>query len=396
MSPADSPLSGLPPASPQALAHSQRLAAHIRAEMDRNDGALPFHRYMDLALYAPGLGYYVAGSHKLGEGGDFVTAPELTPLFGRCLGRQCAEVLDALGGGDVLEFGAGSGALAAALLPEMQSLGRLPGCYCILEPSPDLRERQRAALGELEPALADRVRWLDRLPPTFDGVMLANEVVDAMPVHGFVMRAGRVAERCVRARGEGFEGFEREPAGAELAAAVSTLQEMGVELADGYRSEVNLRAGPWVAALGGALRSGAAFIIDYGYPRSEYYLPERNMGTLMCHYRHRAHPDPFHLPGLQDITAYVDFSALAEAGLAAGLDLAGYTTQANFLLGCGLEGLLADSDPAAPLDHLALMQGVKRLLLPGEMGERFQVLGLSRGLECDLMCFSMRDLRHRL
>jgi SAM-dependent MidA family methyltransferase len=396
MSPADSPLSGLPPASPQALAHSQRLTTHIRAEMDRNDGVLSFHRYMELALYAPGLGYYVAGSHKLGEGGDFVTAPELTPLFGRCLARQCAEVLEELDGGDILEFGAGSGALAAPLLAELHHLERLPGRYLILEPSPDLQARQHETLAALPAELAERVQWLERLPGAFDGVMLANEVVDAMPVHGFTLHGDRVAERCVRFTGEGFEAFDREPASAELATAVRALADAGVELSDGYCSEVNLRAGPWVAALGGALRSGAAFIIDYGYPRIEYYLPERSMGTLMCHYRHRAHADPFHLPGLQDITAYVDFSALADAGLAAGLDLAGYTTQANFLLGCGLEGLLADSDPADPLDHLALMQGVKRLLLPGEMGERFQVLALSRGLACDLMGFSMRDLRHRL
>ncbi len=260
----------------------------------------------------------------------------------------------------------------------------------------ELGGRQREILVRLGTELADRVYWLDELPSTFDGVMLANEVVDAMPVHGFAIRGKQVVERCVRAAGDGFEGFDKEPACAALSAAVQDMRGTGLDLPDGYRSELNLRAAPWVAALGKVLKRGAALIIDYGYPRSEYYLSERSMGTLMCHYRHRAHDDPFHLPGLQDITAYVDFTALAEAGTAAGLEVAGYTTQANFLLGCGLEELLAESDPMDPVAHLTALQGVKRLLLPGEMGERFQVLALSRGLQADLIGFSLRDLRHRL
>ncbi len=392
----NSPFTGLPPAEPDALAHSCRLVEHIRAEIAEAGGLLPFDRYMDLVLYAPGLGYYVAGSHKLGEGGDFVTAPELTPLFGRCLAHQVAEVLASMDGGDVLEFGAGSGALAAALLPELATLGRLPDRYLILEPSPDLRRRQREAMEALGTQPAQRVQWLDVLPDAFEGVMLANEVVDAMPVHGFAIRQGRVVERCVRVADAGFEDFYREPASEDLLKAVQALCEAGLALPEGYRSEVNLRAAPWVASLGRSLQRGVLFIIDYGYPRGEYYLPERDMGTLMCHYRHRAHGDPYHLPGLQDITAYVDFTALAEAGVAAGMSVAGYASQANFLLGCGLERMMAQSDPADPLAHLSALQGVKRLLLPGEMGERFQVLALGRALQVEPMGFSLRDLRHRL
>ncbi len=383
----------LPTPDAGAQAHCERLSRLIRNEMQSAGGSLPFDRFMDLALYAPGMGYYVAGSHKLGARGDFVTAPEISPLFGRSLARQCVQVLEALGDGDILEFGAGSGSLAREILQELDALGCLPGRYLILEPSPELRERQMETLSG---PLSKRVQWLDRPPRGFRGIMLANEVLDAMPVHRFALDHGRIGEVRVHWDGEGFEQCLGFPAPADLQqAAERLLQDLG-GLPEGYLSEINLRAAPWVASLSQCMDAGLLLLIDYGYPQREYYLPERRQGTLMCHYRHRAHPDPYRLVGLQDITAYVDFTRVAQAGIESGLSLAGYSTQAHFLLGCGIENLMAQIDPADTLAHVRAAQGLKYLLLPGEMGERFQVLGLVRGIDEALMGFSLRDLRGRL
>lgn len=379
----------------EALTHSDRLVQVVRQAMADNGGFLSFDRFMELALYAPELGYYVAGSRKLGEEGDFITAPESSPLFGYCLARQCAQVLGRLGGGDVLEFGAGSGALALSMLEELDRLGSLPGRYRILELSPELKERQREKLAGLGSELSSRVEWIDAPPAGFRGAVVANEVVDAMPVHRFVIQGGELRELCVRWGDDGFEEFAGPVTSIGLAEAVSALPQRQA-FSEGYCSEINLRAGPWLQALGEAMDAGVAFLIDYGYPRAEYYLPERGMGTLMCHYRHRAHADPYRLLGLQDITAYVDFSALAHAGRAANLELAGYTSQVNFLLGCGLEELMARSDPSDTKAHMAMVQGAKRLIMPSEMGERFQVLAMQRGVDVPLIGFFLRDLRDRL
>jgi SAM-dependent MidA family methyltransferase len=388
-----------------------RLAALIRDEIAAAGGALPFDRFMDLALYAPGLGYYSAGAVKLGPAGDFVTAPEISPLFGRCLASQCAEVLDSLGGGDVLELGAGTGALAAEVLATLAAAERLPERYLILEPSPDLVERQRALIAERVPALRERVHWVQRPPDGLRGLVIANEVLDAMPVHRFCIppRNGSVPEKgadiaaavqevVVRADGDGFRGVLEAPVSPGLGAAVAALNLPVESLVQGLCSEVNLRLGPWVAMLGEHLAAGMLLFVDYGYPRRELYLPERRDGTLLCHHRHHAHADPYAHVGLQDITAHVDFTAVAEAGAAAGLALAGYTTQANFLLGCGLDRHLieAAADATALLD---LAAGAKQLVLPAAMGERFQVIALSRGLDAppDGWCgFARRDLRQRL
>jgi SAM-dependent MidA family methyltransferase len=380
----------LPEPDPLAQAHSARLLDLIRGEIARWGGVLPFDRFMELALYAPGLGYYVAGNRKLGAEGDFVTAPEVSPLFGRCLARQCAQVLAALGGGDILEFGAGSGALAAVLLDELKLLDCPPRRYLILETSPELRERQQGALaGRAE------VEWRERPPPVLRGVAIANEVLDAMPVHRFTLREGEM-----QGLGVGWDGValvERTCAASpDLKLAVAALQAAGYPLGEGYCSEVNLRAAPWIATLGEILEAGVALLIDYGYPGAEYYRAARSMGTLMCHYRHRAHPDPYRLVGLQDITAHVDFSRVAQAGTAAGLNLLGYATQAHFLLACGLDQLLAESDPEDTQSHLRLVQGAKYLVMPTEMGERFQVLALGRNVGEPLLGFTLRDLRGRL
>ncbi|NIP73667.1 MAG: SAM-dependent methyltransferase [Gammaproteobacteria bacterium] len=388
-------VSRLPPPGAGAAEHSARVLEHIRAAIDAAGGAISFGRFMELALYAPGLGYYSAGARKLGAAGDFVTAPEISPLFGRCLARQCAQVL-AETGGDVLEFGAGSGALAADVLGELARLDALPARYAIVELSGELRERQRRALERRVPELAGRAEWLERLPERLTGVVLANEVLDAMPVERFRLRGGRVEQQQVVWDGDRLAA-RFVPAELAVAERVRALQAgRGRAFEDGYVSEVSLAHGPWVGAVADMLERGAVLLIDYGYPRGEYYHDQRRMGTLMCHYRHRAHPDPLILVGLQDITAHVDFTAVAEAAVGAGLTVAGFTTQAHFLIGCELEALAGESDPAEVSRHLDLARQVKTLTLPGEMGERFKVLGLARGLDLALMGFAVRDLRERL
>ena len=383
----------LPAVGEDERARSRQLVEVITGHIRQAGGGLPFDRFMELALYAPGLGYYTGGRRKFGEAGDFVTAPEVSPLFARCLARQCRQVLESLAGADLLEFGAGSGILAADLLAELERLESLPGRYFILELSAELKQRQRQTLERKVPHLLDRVVWLERLPEAgFRGVVLANEVLDAMPVHRFRLHRGVCQEQFVVERDGGLALDWGGPVSAGLEAAVARLPE----LPDDYESELNLRAGPWIDALAGRIGAGLVLLIDYGYPRAEYYHPQRDRGTLMCHYRHRAHPDPLFHPGLQDITSHVEFTGLAEAAVAAGLDVCGYSTQAFFLLGCGLEQLMGASDPAEIQTHMQLAQGVKRLTLPSEMGERFKVLGLCRGLDQAPLGFGLRDLRGRL
>ncbi|HEY3858805.1 MAG TPA: SAM-dependent methyltransferase [Gammaproteobacteria bacterium] len=381
-------LADLPAPAPDALAHSRRITAHIRAAIQAAGGAIPFSRYMDLALYAPGLGYYSAGARKFGAAGDFVTAPELSSLFSRCLARQCAEVFAEIGQASILELGAGSGVMAADMLLELQALDRLPADYLILEVSAELRERQRQTLASKATGLASRVRWLDALPDAFDGVILGNEVLDALTVERFLKRPGGFDEYCVRAEDEGFAWLTR-PAGEQLAATLAAFETtLPQPLASGYVSELNLGVMPLISSLAQMLTRGALLLLDYGYPRAAYYHPERSMGTLMCHYRQRAHDDPFLYPGLQDITTHVDFTAVAEAGTSSGLDLAGYTTQAHLLMALGVAGLAGTDMRAA--------QQVKLLTLPEEMGERFKAIGFTRGVETVLRGFELLDLSRQL
>ena len=378
----------LPEPAPEAFAHSRRTVEHIRAAIEAAGGAVPFGRYMELALYAPGLGYYSAGARKFGAAGDFVTAPELSPLFSHCLARQCAAVLEQVPGGSLLELGAGSGVMAADVLLELQALEKLPAEYLILEVSADLRERQRQTLIAKATGLASRVRWLDALPDAFEGVIVGNEVLDALPVERFLKRPGGFDEYCVTMEGEGFAWSTR-PAGAQLAAVLAAFETtLPQPLQPGYVSEINLGVMPLVSSLAASLKRGALLLLDYGYPRAAYYHPERSMGTLMCHYRQRAHADPFLYPGLQDITAHVDFTAVAEAGTASGMELAGYTTQAHFLMALGIAGLSTADMKAA--------QQVKLLTLPEEMGERFKAMGFTRGLDITLRGFELLDLSRQL
>jgi SAM-dependent MidA family methyltransferase len=349
---------------------------------------------MELALYAPALGYYTAGARKFGAEGDFVTAPEISPVFGRCLARQAEQVLRELGGGDLLEFGAGTGRLAADMLAELESLGSLPEHYFILELSPELQQRQRQTVNDRIPHLSERVVWLGEMPPTgFRGLVVANELLDAMPVHRFRIEPQGIAEQYVAWKEERFHLCWQPIQDPGLERAVAGL---GLDLEPGYESEINLRVTPWVEQLSDALGAGAVILIDYGYPRAEFYHPQRNGGTLMCHYRHHAHSDPLVYPGLQDITAHVDFTAVAEAAQRVGLRVSGYASQAYFLMGCGLDRVLGSVEPEDAGDYLDLVQGVKRLTLPTEMGERFKVLALTRNLEQPLIGFNIRDSRERL
>jgi SAM-dependent MidA family methyltransferase len=377
----------------RTLAHSLRLKEEIARQIQENDGWISFADFMNAALYAPGLGYYTAGTQKFGETGDFVTAPELTPLFAAALARQTAEIMR-MSAPFVLEAGAGSGRLAADLLLALESLDALPERYTILEISADLRARQQAFLEQTVPQFRSRIAWADAPPETLSGMVLANEVLDAMPVHCVIWQEARIMENGVAldARGD-FVSAARPAAGGLLQAARTIAQ--GISLPDGFASEIP-RIGPaWVAGWGQRLAQGALLLIDYGFPRHAFYHPQRHGGTLMCHYRHRAHTDPFYLPGLQDITAHVEFTALAEAAFDAGLDLLGYTDQARFLLNCGiLEALAALTPGSRP--YLTAVSAVHKLIQPQEMGELFKVMALGKGLARPLLGFSRGDRSHTL
>jgi SAM-dependent MidA family methyltransferase len=381
----------LPSLTAAEIAHSQALLECIHREIDAHDGWISFARFMEMALYQPGLGYYSAGATKFGGAGDFVTAPEISPLFSRCVASQCAEVLAALGGGSLLELGAGSGVMAADMLNEFEQLGRLPHRYLILELSADLRERQRATLAARAPSHLSRVTWLDRLPEPFTGLIVANEVVDAIPVERFRIRGDRVNALGV-AWQLGRLDWSETRAHRELSMPVRAIEgELGLKFPDGYTSEINLRLGSWIESLAECLTAGAMLFIDYGLPRRHYYRAERSDGTLLCHFRHRFHDDPFANVGLQDIGAWVDFTALAEAGVDAGLRVAGFTTQAHFLMGAGIERYLAAMTRAEVAERVSIARQAMLLTLPAEMGERFKVMALARGFEHPLTGFSVRD-----
>ncbi|HET7569567.1 MAG TPA: SAM-dependent methyltransferase [Gammaproteobacteria bacterium] len=391
-------VSDLPLPGADARVHSDRLRAHILDAIDAAGGAITFERYMELALYAPGLGYYSAGTHKFGEAGDFITAPEVSPLFSRVVARQCAEILAASDGDTILELGAGSGALAAAALAELAQHDALPAHYWILETSADLRARQRTRLQRaLTADVLARVEWLDSLPAApFRGVIVGNEVLDALPVARFMATAQGLREQGVGREGDALVWRDL-PARDALRAAVARIEdERGEPFVAGYVSEINLNLPAFIRGLADGVERGALLFIDYGLPRAAFYLAERAAGTLMCHYRHRAHGDPFFYPGLQDITAHVDFTAVAEAGVAAGLELDGYTTQAFFLLGGGLETMLAASDAADTRAHLELTREVQTLTSPADMGERFKAILLGRGLGTQPSGFALRDFSSRL
>jgi len=404
----------LPEPSPDALQHSQKLIARIREEIDNNisknnNASISFRRYMEMALYEPTLGYYVAGTHKIGEKGDFVTAPEISPLFSQCIANQCAEVLHEINtspsstisttvNASILELGAGSGIMAVNILFALEKQDRLPNVYYILDLSPDLKQRQKENIEKHIPHLLDRVEWLAQLPDSFDGIILGNEVLDAMPVDVFTQQGDRVFEHHVI--------WENDQLVEQLKPASDNLSTTVVNLnipneATPYTSEINPNLAGWFKSLSQSLQSGVILLIDYGYTRSEYYLPERNKGTLICHYQQLVNEAPLHYAGLQDITANVDFTAVAEAADDAEFTVAGFTSQAAFLANSGLEAcflqaLNIDSDDQPQEQQYKLAQQVRVLSLPSEMGERFKFIGLTKNYNKKLSGFSNMNQLHRL
>ncbi|MDD4882780.1 MAG: class I SAM-dependent methyltransferase [Gallionellaceae bacterium] len=368
------------------------MAGLIAGRIGAAGGWLSFADYMALALYAPGLGYYAAGARKFGAAGDFVTAPELTPLFAQTLATQTVEVLESCGN-EILELGAGSGRLAVDLMRELARQGRLPDRYGILEPSPDLRQRQQALLEREAPELLDRVRWLDTLPDRLSGLVLGNEVLDALPVHLVHWLDGQALERGVALdeAGSAFVWQDRPMPPGPLLDAANRLPAPG----DDYLSEVCLAAPALIHSLAERLQRGMLLFLDYGFPRAEYYHPDRREGTLMCHYRHRSFDDPFYLPGLVDITSHVDFTLIADAALEAGLDVLGYTSQAHFLLNCGLLERLGELEPGSTV-YLKETARVQKLIQPTEMGELFKVIALGKGDLPLPLGFARGDKRHNL
>ncbi len=401
----------LPAPSPEALAHSAKLSELIRRDIAAQGGWIPFSRFMELALYAPGLGYYTAGARKFGESGDFITAPELSTLFGRTLARQLIEVMQA-STRHILELGAGSGKLALDILGELEKRDALPESYSILEVSADLRERQQALLQEKLPHLSGRIHWLDALPETLSGAVIGNEVLDALPVHLVYWRkppsphpspSGRgshhgaggegqeIVERGVSLNGERFIWQDRTPVNEAL---LNIAQN--IKVPDDYLSEVSPATRGLIASICERMSKGALLFIDYGFGAREYYHPQRQRGTLMCHYRHHAHDDPFYLPGLQDITAHVDFTAVAEAAIDHGAHFLGYTSQAHFLINNDVMDYLKEVSPDDLNAYLPLSAQLQKLTSPAEMGELFKVIALGKELDEPLAGFLRGDLSRLL
>ena len=384
--PADS---ALPPPPPEAVAHSQRLAERIADAIVAEGDWIPFSRFMELALYAPGFGYYSAGARKFGESGDFVTAPEVSPMFGKCIGLQAAQVLQRVGG-DVLELGPGSGTMAADVYQSLKEQGVLPERYLMLEVSPDLRERQRDLL-EKRFGIHEMSRfvWIDRLPEKIRGFVVANELLDVVPCSIVHRRRGEFLESGVILSDSGFALDDQALPDGDL-----RRRAMGVFPPGDYdyMSEINLAAEGLVRTIASNLDKGLAIFIDYGFPEREYYHPQRSEGTVRCHYRHRVHGDPFFMPGLQDITAHVDFTAMSRAAESGDAELLGFTTQAYFLISCGLGVLVADGDPTRTLSRMKGTNSVYRLINPAEMGELFKVLGFGKGMDGPVLGF--QSARH--
>ena len=384
----------LPQPSPEALEQSGHLVARLHSLIEDQGGWISFATYMAEALYAPALGYYSGGARKFGAGGDFITAPELTPLFGQAIATQIQQIME-LSAPHIIEAGAGTGLLAADLLLELELRGALPESYAILEVSGELRERQFDTLAAKAPHLAPRVRWLDSLPEHFSGALLANEVLDVMPVHIVAWRADGIFERGVALGESGQFVWADRPVSGKVAEAAEALARPLPSEGE-YVSELNLAGRAWIAELAKRLDKGAMLLVDYGYPRAEYYLDSRSTGTLLCYFRHHAHGDPFLWPGLNDITAFVDFTAIAEAGFEAGLDVLGYTDQANLLFNCGLLACLARRAPETSPDYIRSAKAVQRLTGPHEMGELFKVIAMGRGIEQPLIGFLRGDRLHAL
>ena len=385
----------LPVPTEDEIEHSEKLRSVIKQKIKLSDGWIGFDEYMQLALYEPGLGYYSSGTQKFGEQGDFITSPEVSPLFAQTLARPIAALLSKMNKANILEFGAGSGKLAADLLIALEKQTCLPEKYLIIELSADCQQRQQQTINEKCPHLAGRVEWLNCLPETkINAVVLANEVLDAMPVKRFKLRDEIIFELGVECDNQQLNLSYRN-ANTALEKNIQALDIKCLSKYD-YCSEINLNIKPWINALSECLNKAAIYLIDYGYPRSEYYSEDRHMGTVIGYYRHRSMDAPLWYPGLQDLTAFVDFTAVAEAAIDCGIDVDGFTSQGNFLINCGLSHIVENTQSDTEVQRLSLAQQMKTLSLPGEMGERFKVLGLSKGLDENVPGFEVRDFRYRL
>lgn len=385
--------SDLPTPSSEAKAHSEQLTQHIAEMIDATDGTIGFRDFMDACLYAPGLGYYAAGNMKFGESGDFITAPEISPLFGQCLANLYLDHIKTQPNANtILEFGAGTGALAKSLLERLQAFNQLPAHYYILEVSPDLKARQKATLQDALPQFFDHIVWLDALPDHFNGVVFANEVIDAMPVHRVTLKNQSWHEVFVTHEGSHFSTELGALSSKALERACSTIDH--APLPEGYTTEINLMQDAWIRSLFSLCHQTRCYLIDYGYTTQDYFHPERRDGTLMCYYQHRGHDNPFYYPGLQDITAHVNFSTLAESAHNIGFSIDGFSTQANFLYALGLLSLETVKDRFH--DDPILQQAIRQLTHPNAMGEMFKVLALSKNIDTTLNTFANIDQRFRL
>jgi SAM-dependent MidA family methyltransferase len=393
----DSDSTELPVPDNDAIEHSQKVCARIQKEITKQQGSINFNRFMELALYEPGLGYYAAGSTKLGESGDFITAPESSSVYSYCLARQCQQVLSVIDEGKILELGPGTGKMACDILQELERLDCLPEKYLLLETSADLRERQQEQVKKNVPHLEDIIHWLDTLPTKkFNGIIIANEVLDAMPVHRIVVHGDFCKELHIGVEENKFVWIQKlldEQLKLEIERELKTLTE---KLPQGYTSEINTNIQAWISSLTDFFQQGIMLFVDYGYPRQEYYHPQRISGTLLCHYRHRMHPDPFFYPGLQDISSSVNFTRVAEAAVDAGLEVRGYTTQAHFLMSCGLEDIAKQQESISQIDSVKLSNQIRMLTMPGEMGERYKVIALTKNMDIPLLGFQFIDLRAKL
>jgi len=393
----DSSYVELPVPDNDAIEHSQKVCARIQKEIIEQQGSINFNQFMELALYEPGLGYYAAGSTKLGESGDFITAPELSSVYSFCLARQCQQVLNTIDQGKIFELGPGTGKMACDILQELERLNCLPNEYLLLETSADLRERQQDRVKKCVPHLEGIIHWLDTLPTNkINGIIIANEVLDAMPVHRIVVH-GDFCEELYVGFEEGKFVWIKKPLNEKLTLETEKeLKTLVNKLSQGYTSEINTNIHALISSLAEFLQQGVMLLVDYGYPRQEYYHPQRINGTLLCHYRHRVHSDPFFYPGLQDITSSVNFTRVAEAAVDTGLDVRGYTTQAHFLISCGLDEIVKQQESVCGIDSVKLSNQIKMLTMPGEMGERFKVIALTKNIGIPLLGFQFVDLRAKL
>lgn len=389
----------LPSPSPEAIRHSQQLCQLIIKAIQQEKGSISFRQFMEMSLYEPSFGYYVAGQHKLGAQGDFITAPEVSPLFSQCIAQQCAQVLNhSKEINKLLEFGAGSGIMAAHILLHLESINCLPEHYYILDLSPDLIARQKETIEKLAPHLLTHVIWIKDISSLVDfkGIILANEVLDAMPVELFSLANNEVMQKRVGIIDNQFQWIEQ-PANECLRTQVNNRIIAPIENNDTqYYSELNPNIDSWIEQLSKILSQGLILLIDYGYTRNEYYHPDRETGTLICHYQHKVHNNPLWYPGLQDITANVDFTHIAEAADDVGLSVSGFTNQATFLINSGLESLFNELLAHNPDQTYALAQQVRTLSLPAEMGDHFKVIALTKHFDTPLIGFKSLDIKHKL